>query len=181
MCHNWCICVLFYFFFSSRRRHTRCLSDWSSDVCSSDLTDPLTIGGDPQFGQRWAGRIDEVRIYNRALAASELQYDMAAPGICGIGAGSFRFAADKQTVSWSNSVGSGPFDVAKGDLASLRSSGGSFASATCFDNNETTTIAADPAQPSPGQGSYYLMRCDGGTWSDGTQLGTRETTLAACP
>src|SRR5258705_2992381 len=23
---------------SSRRRHTRCLSDWSSDVCSSDLT-----------------------------------------------------------------------------------------------------------------------------------------------
>src|SRR5262245_66359883 len=25
------------FFVSSRRRHTRCLSDWSSDVCSSDL------------------------------------------------------------------------------------------------------------------------------------------------
>src|SRR5262245_39022266 len=24
------------FFFSSRRRHTMCLSDWSSDVCSSD-------------------------------------------------------------------------------------------------------------------------------------------------
>src|SRR5438045_8851218 len=28
---------IFFFFFSSRRRHTRCLSDWSSDVCSSDL------------------------------------------------------------------------------------------------------------------------------------------------
>src|SRR5258705_4443539 len=27
----------YYFFVSSRRRHTRCLSDWSSDVCSSDL------------------------------------------------------------------------------------------------------------------------------------------------
>src|SRR5262245_64826360 len=25
-----------FFFFSSRRRHTSCLSDWSSDVCSSD-------------------------------------------------------------------------------------------------------------------------------------------------
>src|SRR5207245_6891519 len=24
--------------FSSRRRHTRCYRDWSSDVCSSDLT-----------------------------------------------------------------------------------------------------------------------------------------------
>src|SRR6267142_3222124 len=35
-----------YFFFSSRRRHTRLTCDWSSDVCSSDLlsirTAPLT-------------------------------------------------------------------------------------------------------------------------------------------
>src|SRR5215204_1871936 len=30
-----CFCV--FFFFSSRRRHTRSLCDWSSDVCSSDL------------------------------------------------------------------------------------------------------------------------------------------------
>src|SRR5690606_40800972 len=29
--------VLFLFFFSSRRRHTRFSRDWSSDVCSSDL------------------------------------------------------------------------------------------------------------------------------------------------
>src|SRR5437879_1439712 len=28
---------LCYFFFSSRRRHTRYIGDWSSDVCSSDL------------------------------------------------------------------------------------------------------------------------------------------------
>src|SRR5690554_7507627 len=31
------------FFFSSRRRHTRCGRDWSSDVCSSDLCDNKTI------------------------------------------------------------------------------------------------------------------------------------------
>src|SRR5438034_11723525 len=29
--------IIFVFFFSSRRRHTRSLCDWSSDVCSSDL------------------------------------------------------------------------------------------------------------------------------------------------
>src|SRR2546429_5206505 len=29
------------FFFSSRRRHTRCSRDWSSDVCSSDLARAL--------------------------------------------------------------------------------------------------------------------------------------------
>src|SRR3712207_6960674 len=28
-----------FFFFSSRRRHTRYWRDWSSDVCSSDLVD----------------------------------------------------------------------------------------------------------------------------------------------
>src|SRR5436305_8261292 len=41
----------FVFFFSSRRRHTRCGRDWSSDVCSSDLspiytsTNPGVTGG----------------------------------------------------------------------------------------------------------------------------------------
>src|SRR2546422_7759599 len=29
--------IFIFFFFSSRRRHTRCSRDWSSDVCSSDL------------------------------------------------------------------------------------------------------------------------------------------------
>src|SRR5687768_18271598 len=29
--------LFLFFFFSSRRRHTRCSRDWSSDVCSSDL------------------------------------------------------------------------------------------------------------------------------------------------
>src|SRR6266496_3054458 len=38
------------FFFSSRRRHTRSLRDWSSDVCSSDLVllaelRPRLLGG----------------------------------------------------------------------------------------------------------------------------------------
>src|SRR5437762_3869240 len=32
---GWGLC---FFFFSSRRRHTRYIGDWSSDVCSSDLT-----------------------------------------------------------------------------------------------------------------------------------------------
>src|SRR5207248_6637692 len=29
--------MIIFFFFSSRRRHTRSYGDWSSDVCSSDL------------------------------------------------------------------------------------------------------------------------------------------------
>jgi hypothetical protein len=42
-------------------------------------TFPLQIGGDSFFGQSFAGTIDEVRVYNRALAPSEIQSDMTAP------------------------------------------------------------------------------------------------------
>src|SRR5438046_9381117 len=41
-----------FFFFSSRRRHTRLVSDWSSDVCSSDLvlaTERWTQAGELGF------------------------------------------------------------------------------------------------------------------------------------
>src|SRR5207248_7618769 len=31
------------FFFSSRRRHTRSYGDWSSDVCSSDLSEGIKV------------------------------------------------------------------------------------------------------------------------------------------
>src|SRR2546429_1551751 len=41
--------MLFLFFFSSRRRHTRCSRDWSSDVCSSDLA---AGGGERAQGAR---------------------------------------------------------------------------------------------------------------------------------
>src|SRR5205814_4614872 len=44
-------------FFSSRRRHTRCLSDWSSDVCSSDLVRRAqTIIKEESDSLRQAGR-----------------------------------------------------------------------------------------------------------------------------
>src|ERR1035438_3385730 len=42
------------FFFSSRRRHTRCLSDWSSDVCSSDLLKHFAGHGQPEGGRNIA-------------------------------------------------------------------------------------------------------------------------------
>jgi glucose/arabinose dehydrogenase/chitodextrinase len=39
----------------------------------------LSIGGDGPFGQYFSGRIDDVRIYNRALTQAQLQTDMATP------------------------------------------------------------------------------------------------------
>jgi glucose/arabinose dehydrogenase/PKD repeat protein len=39
----------------------------------------LSIGGDPLYGQFFEGRIDDVRIYNRALTQAQIQTDMATP------------------------------------------------------------------------------------------------------
>ena len=39
----------------------------------------LRIGGNSIWGEFFQGRIDEVRIYNRALSATEIQADMNAP------------------------------------------------------------------------------------------------------
>ena len=40
---------------------------------------PLQIGGDSFYGQRFAGTIDEVRVYGRALTPAEIQADMGTP------------------------------------------------------------------------------------------------------
>src|SRR5262249_56682519 len=40
-------------------------------------TNPLQIGGDSIYGQNFAGLIDNVRIYNVALTAAQIQADQA--------------------------------------------------------------------------------------------------------
>src|SRR6266508_3412512 len=40
-CYDYKRLVSYFFFFSSRRRHTRWPRDWSSDVCSSDPLERL--------------------------------------------------------------------------------------------------------------------------------------------
>src|SRR5262249_57323386 len=47
----------FWFFFASRRGHTRLVSDWSSDVCSSDLREAAAAHRD-HFRRGQADRAD---------------------------------------------------------------------------------------------------------------------------
>src|SRR5262245_45611857 len=75
----------FNFFFSSRRRHTRCLSDWSSDVCSSDLK-TMEIGRpetDPQIvAQEIAEQLEKRASFRRTMKqAMEKCMDAGAKGI----------------------------------------------------------------------------------------------------
>src|SRR5947199_7417046 len=67
------------FFFSSRRRHTRCLSDWSSDVCSSDLFDVNTYLLD-RLTERARGATEYVRPGgNIETAVGDLAAKLASP------------------------------------------------------------------------------------------------------
>src|SRR5256884_1491834 len=60
------ICIhCVFFFFSSRRRHTRCSRDWSSDVCSSDLG----LDGSPQSFHGLKIGLALSRALNRPLQA----------------------------------------------------------------------------------------------------------------
>src|SRR2546429_1033287 len=58
-----------YFFFSSRRRHTRCSRDWSSDVCSSDLAAELDFRLAELGGFRSKNKITKRREFHAAPEA----------------------------------------------------------------------------------------------------------------
>src|SRR5256884_8312201 len=67
-----------FFFFSSRRRHTRCSRDWSSDECSSDLLktgQDADLGGVTDTGGDFAGQNG-----GHQFVASGLVEDKRCPG-----------------------------------------------------------------------------------------------------
>src|SRR5476649_1646975 len=77
------VCI---FFFSSRRRHTRSLCDWSSDVCSSDLN----VGGLPErMNMKLVEPLrelfkDEVRVLGRELGLPDAfvgRHPFPGPGL----------------------------------------------------------------------------------------------------
>src|SRR5205809_2892131 len=61
-------CIVSAFFFSSRRRHTRCSRDWSSDVCSSDLGQGMAAAREGRYA-------DASRAFERVLAEDPDRFD----------------------------------------------------------------------------------------------------------
>src|SRR5215470_12737000 len=69
--------IRIFFFFSSRRRHTRCYRDWSSDVCSSDLegcADLPYLGGSQVHSDPVHGELEASVADGRADAVAALAY-----------------------------------------------------------------------------------------------------------
>src|SRR5437899_11582624 len=66
------------FFFSSRRRHTSCLSDWSSDVCSSDLSFRLEDARELGFSQK---EVDEPRARDLEIGRASCRERVESSGV----------------------------------------------------------------------------------------------------
>src|SRR2546429_1362914 len=71
------------FFFSSRRRHTRCSRDWSSDVCSSDLSpnSGRRIHGLHGLHPRGAAGAARLFRHSRAETGAEVEAQPAGGGL----------------------------------------------------------------------------------------------------
>src|SRR5688500_19073534 len=68
-----------WFFFSSRRRHTRLQGDWSSDVCSSDLDAVVTTAGSDGVSDLGEVLADaEERLRSGASAGSRVEIGRAS-------------------------------------------------------------------------------------------------------
>src|SRR3546814_2709438 len=71
-----CILVSLFFFFKQKTAYEMRISDWSSDVCSSDLIAGATAGIAAAEG---AGGIAKIRIGQFAPAVTRLVIDLARP------------------------------------------------------------------------------------------------------
>src|SRR2546429_1293494 len=79
-CRSWWTSVSsLCFFFSSRRRHTRCSRDWSSDVCSSDL-ESLTCSANYPRQKSWALHVnDSWKVTTKFTANFGVRWDYFSP------------------------------------------------------------------------------------------------------
>lgn len=96
-------------------------------------------------------------------------------------------ASSMTTLSWTSPAGATGFDVVRGSVAALRSSGGNFTTATdaCIAENRTTATLSVAQVPSPGNAFWFLVRpanCGGpGSYNtmSGSQVGSRDSEIGA--
>jgi len=96
-------------------------------------------------------------------------------------------------LTWTSVSGATGYDVARGSLATLRTSHGDFSTATtdCLESALRANTSTDGDSPNAGDGFWYLVRavsCGGhGTWDSGapSQVGSRDNEMlaanAVCP
>ena len=131
---------------------------------------PLHVGGNGVWGEWFNGSIDEVRVYNRALGAAEIQADMVrsitpdtvaptitartpAPGAAGVNAGS------SATVRFNELMSAGSITTATFEL---KAAGNIVVPANVSYDAATSTATLTP-QAALGYGATYTVTVKGGS------------------
>src|SRR5256884_223465 len=153
--------VKFVLFFSSRRRHTRCSRDWSSDVCSSDL-----VRG-PVKAQAASGAIRVEKI-ERNTQLTTLSGTVSATDI----GNDVRVSSASGSVTVSNTRGDVRVNALSGDIR-ISHPGGRIEADTASGEVEIQGAASDvqaraasgrvSVQGNPGADSYWELRTVSGT------------------
>src|SRR2546422_9433803 len=121
------------FFFSSRRRHTRCSRDWSSDVCSSDLTPRTALqcerheGGFKMTLPHGTDRLESARLVLRRMTPDDLPFytrTHALPEVARYLWREGRPRSPEQTKAWLEATLASYEQLALGYLAVVRKADG---------------------------------------------------------
>src|SRR3546814_7715658 len=84
----WCVmCVWVFFFFKQKTAYEMRISDWSSDVCSSDLPHRGRRGGEPGGGRRHPAVRDVAHPRLRELVGGSSDPPTFASGVSRSGRG----------------------------------------------------------------------------------------------
>ncbi len=150
-----------------------------------------TLGGTPSYWSAWSD--GSPRVHDRVAVTppwslTATYWPCATYETCGDGADNdcngtvddaappgamFSLLVERDRLLWTALAGAATYDVLRGSLNVLHTSGGSFASSTevCLQSDFAGTSFDDPLLPAvPGSGDWYLIRaknCAGaGTWNE---------------
>jgi concanavalin A-like lectin/glucanase superfamily protein/galactose oxidase-like protein/Kelch motif protein len=134
-----------------------------AEVANVSHADPLVATaanlqvGTDSYGETFQGTLDEIRIYNRALSAGEIQADMNTPVETGVVKFSVRKDVPTSSIvlSWTDSASNGTYRVRR----ATGPAPADFSSASCFVVQGTTFTDPTPA----GNGVSYDYLVDAGS------------------
>src|SRR3546814_3012859 len=93
-----------FFFFKQKTAYEMRISDWSSDVCSSDLAVPVVLDRDPAAICQHKGRdIDSIAMRMFGQVSGHIAVHFSA-GIGAIGFNAYQLAAQDQARGWLGAV-----------------------------------------------------------------------------
>jgi hypothetical protein len=131
--------------------------------------------------------VDSVTIYNAGTASSCTTGACTAPGAMS----GLSYPSVAAGLNWTAAIGASGYDLVRGTVSTLLSSGFTPATNACLANDVTGTNFTDTHVPAGGDADWFLVRfsnaCGTGTYNEtsGSQVGSRDAAIAAsanaCP